>query len=79
MIDELDLPTNLVSYGHATCPGCNATIELTGEADAWEEQEDGSFAIVGYSPPAGACQPCGLLLADDLTALRVFDLGGNRR
>lgn len=70
------MPTGFVSYGTATCPQCHAEIELTGEADQWEEQDDGGWKIVGYSPPAGVCGACDLLIADDLTALRVYDLSG---
>ena len=73
-MSEPQLPTGFVSYGTAVCPKCTADVELTGEADCWEEQDDGSWKIAGYSPPAGVCEPCGLLIADDLTALRVYDL-----
>lgn len=68
------MPTGFISYGSAVCPQCDAEVELTGEADCREVQRDGSWKITGYSPPAGCCEPCGLLIADDLEALRVYDL-----
>lgn len=74
---EPHFPTGFVSYGSVPCPRCGADIELTAEADCWEEQDDGSMKITGYSPAMGDCERCDLLLVDDYYQDRwlVYDRG----
>lgn len=74
--DEAGFPQREVVVGSVECPLCYEEVELTAEADAWEEGPPPT--ITGYGP--GLAEHCGLMLVEQPDGqVRAFALDEGAR